>query len=141
MKSLPIILEKGTNANFIQVSFHVTLGSGAPLGLVERSPVVCNYSMCIYICVFDLIVYIFIESCPINMFQSTFYPKLGITSDIYIYILMNMSLFCWFFAYDNVLLLIMKSISLLGGPQGTPFRHPIPNICGLPGTIVARTGL
>ena len=39
----------------------------------------------IYICVFDLIVYIFIESCPINMFQSTFYPKLGITSDIYIY--------------------------------------------------------
>ena len=49
MKSLPIILEMGTNANFIQVSFHVTLGSGAPLGLVERSPVVCNYSMCIYI--------------------------------------------------------------------------------------------
>ena len=28
---------------FHQVSFHVTLGSDVPLGLVERSPIVCNY--------------------------------------------------------------------------------------------------
>ena len=29
--------------NFTQASFHMTLGSDAPLGLVERSPVVCSY--------------------------------------------------------------------------------------------------